>query len=71
LINKYSELCDLGASVVKKGIPISHHEGREGHENRIMEKRRIFKKSFSSFVLFVCFVVMTVSPNSANSVSLR
>ena len=29
---------------------LSHHGGREGHEDRNL------KKMFSSFVLFVCFV---------------
>jgi hypothetical protein len=33
---------------------LSHHGGREGHEDRNL------KKMFSSFVLFVCFVVRSM-----------
>jgi hypothetical protein len=36
---------------------LSHHEGREGHEDRITERASNLEKMFSSFVLFVCFVV--------------
>ena len=36
---------------------LSHHEGREGHEDWITERASNLKKVFSTFVLFVCFVV--------------
>jgi hypothetical protein len=32
---------------------LSHHEGREGHEDRITERASNLKKMFSSFVCFV------------------
>jgi hypothetical protein len=39
---------------------LSHHEDREGREDRITERASNLKKTFSPFVLFVCFVVISI-----------
>ena len=38
---------------------LSHHEDREGYEERITERTSNLKQNVSYFVLFVCFVVQS------------